>query len=90
MCCGSSRTANLPTRTISPASNIRPQPHPPAPRQRSYVAYFEYTGTTAMTVLGPGSGMTYRFPSPGSRLAIDLRDRAAIAKVPGLIEVHGL
>jgi hypothetical protein len=62
----------------------------PAPRQHSTVAYFQYSGKTAITVTGPVSGMRYRFPSPGSRLPVDIRDRAALAAVPGMVQVQSL
>jgi hypothetical protein len=54
------------------------------------VAYFEYTGKTAMTVLGPITGITYRFSGPGRRMAVDLRDRQSVAAIAQLHEVRGL
>lgn len=45
---------------------------------------FEYIGRTALTVFGPISGMPYRFNAPGSRLAVDPRDRPALAVIPVL------
>ena len=59
-------------------------------KQRSSVVYFEYTGKSAMTVVGPISGMTYRFPAPGSRAAVDLRDHRHVAAVPTLVQVRSL
>jgi hypothetical protein len=53
------------------------------------MATFEYQGRTALTVVGPGTGQTYRFPAPGARLAVDLRDRPGLATVPNLREVRG-
>jgi len=61
-----------------------------ASRQRRSVAYFEYAGKTALTVVGPVSGTRYRFVTPGSRVAVDLRDRKQVAAVPGLVEVGSL
>lgn len=99
MCCGKSRMGISQTRTPFPATRDRqaaaiPAPRQaaamPAPRQRSAVAYFQYSGKTAMTVIGPVSGLQYRFAYPGSRLPVDIRDRAAVAAVPGLMQVHGL
>lgn len=48
---------------------------------------FEYQGRTALTAVGPVTGKRYRFAATGSRVAVDLRDRAGIAAVPGLKEV---
>ncbi len=90
MCCGKNRTAISPSRTSSLAARGGQAAPPPAPRQRSSVAYFQYSGKTAMTVVGPVSGMRYRFPSSGSRLPVDIRDRTALAAVPGLVQVPGL
>ncbi|HKF50521.1 MAG TPA: hypothetical protein VKB38_24365 [Terracidiphilus sp.] len=61
----------------------------PAPR-RSAIVYFQYSGKTAITVNGPISGTRYRFPSPGCRLPVDIRDRAAIAAIPGMVQVQSL
>ena len=52
MCCGKNRTAVSQARVASPT---RPAAETPAGyplRQRNKVAYFEYTGKTALTVLG--------------------------------------
>jgi hypothetical protein len=43
---------------------------------------YEYVGATALTVIGPGSGLRYRFDRPGAALAVDPRDRAALDAVP--------
>ena len=47
-------------------------------------AIFEYIGRTALTVFGPISGTPYRFNALGSRLAVDPRDRPALAVIPVL------
>ena len=62
----------------------------PAVRQRSNAAFFEYTGKTGMTVIGPVTGATYRFSAPGSRVSVDLRDYGHVAKVPNLARVQSL
>jgi hypothetical protein len=81
MCnCGPRRVVPLPHRAATgalPAS----APAPVAPRAKPL---FEYVGRTALTVIGPASGLRYRFGSPGARLAVDPRDRAALAAVPQL------
>jgi hypothetical protein len=89
VCCGKNRTILSQTRT-SPATRRATQPSPAfTRRQPSYVAYFEYTGKASMTVVGPVSGMWYRFAAPRSRVAVDPRDRSALMAVPGLVQVQG-
>ena len=51
------------------------------------MATFEYTGSTGMTVVGPVSGVKYRFLSPGSRVQIHWRDVASMDAVPNLRRV---
>jgi hypothetical protein len=43
---------------------------------------FEYTGRTALNVVGPVSGVQYRFGRPGTRVTVDARDAAAFARMP--------
>ncbi len=75
-----------------------PAPGPPAPERgrtptqpprRIYYStvYFEYVGTTALTVESPKTGRRYRFDGPGARVEIDLRDRPWLASVPHLRQV---
>ena len=45
---------------------------------------FEYTGNTAMAVIGAVSRMRYTFIKPGARVQVDARDRASLAAVPHL------
>jgi len=45
---------------------------------------FEYTGLTALTVVGPATGTSYRFAHPGARLAVQAGDAQALARVPHL------
>jgi len=48
---------------------------------------FEYVGRTGATVVGPVSGVTYRFSGAGSRRRVDPRDRPGLARVPVLKHV---
>jgi hypothetical protein len=48
---------------------------------------FEYVGRTGLTVAGPVSGRRYRFEETGARVAVDPRDRPALAAVPMLRQV---
>jgi hypothetical protein len=62
---------------------------PAAGRRLRAMATFEYQGRTALTVVGPVTGQTYRFQAAGARLAVDLRDRPGLSAVPNLREVWG-
>jgi hypothetical protein len=79
MCCG--RSTKPTSRTPSLHSPTGGRTLEIAPRQ---VAWFEYRGATALTVVSPHTGATYRFASPGARVAVDPRDRAWVAFVPNL------
>jgi len=76
-CCGNHRrTATTATEGVRPDGGA-------SPRQLR-VRPLEYTGATALTVLGPATGRIYRFRAPGARLAVDPRDWAALARLPSL------
>ena len=45
---------------------------------------FEYTGKTALTIIGSVTGKTYRFSHPGDAQSIDLRDVAGMKMIPVL------
>ncbi|MDX1546155.1 MAG: hypothetical protein R3247_04170, partial [Rhodothermales bacterium] len=53
----------------------------------SEYAYFQYLGHTGLTVRGPRSGWTYRFDGPGAIVAVDPRDRRALAAIARLRQV---
>ena len=53
---------------------------------RSRVAYFEYFGGSTRIVTGV-SGLTYYFVGQRSLVAVDARDRRALARIPGLRKV---
>lgn len=55
--------------------------------KRSAYAYFQYLGTTGLTVHGPVSGKRYRFDGPGAITAVDPGDRRSVAAVPNLRQV---
>lgn len=88
MCCG--RNMN---QTAGPAKSPRTPPPiqvqpistmpSPAP-YRAVQPQFEYTGKTALTVVSPLTGKSYRFAQPGAQLSVDDRDRQWIAFIPNL------
>ncbi len=53
------------------------------------VDYFEYTGSTGMTVQGGFTKRIYRFDRPGARMAVDARDTASMRAVPRLRLLRG-
>jgi hypothetical protein len=55
-----------------------------------YAVYFEYVGSTGLTAFGSATKKKYRFDRPGSRLAVDPRDRPSLGKVPNLREVTSM
>jgi len=59
-------------------------PMPPARQSR---VFFEYTGRTGLTVIGPVTGRQYRFGRPGVRLEVDLKDRRSLTAVPNLRQI---
>jgi hypothetical protein len=83
-CCGNRRAiaASPAVRRLERPS--RPVVAPPAPRPP---VTFEYTGKTALTIVGPITRVTYRFPAPGARVSVDARDAGAVSAVPNVRRV---
>jgi hypothetical protein len=71
-CCGSAR---------SRSTNL-----PSMPQIRATLL-FEYTGNTALSIVGPGSRMAYRFDRPGARALVDRRDAIYFGRLPVLRQV---
>ena len=82
-CCGKLRTRTLPQQNAT-AGDGRQRPAPTVP-----LVQFEYGGATGLTAVGPVTGRRYRFERPRARVAVDSRDAAAMAAVPGLRQVKG-
>ena len=49
----------------------------------------EYFGSGALKALGHRTGRRYCFGGPGARVAVDVRDRPALAAIASLREVQG-
>ena len=75
MCCGNSRIPFRPG-----GAGRTPQAASPMPAAGT----FENIGRTGVTVVGPATGRRYHFRGPGSRLAVDPRDRASVAEIAQL------
>jgi hypothetical protein len=52
--------------------------------------YFQYIGVRTLTVIGPRTGRRYRFDTPGALVAVDGRDKQALAGVPTLRQVRAV
>jgi hypothetical protein len=79
-CCGQQRNALRSASAGETASSF-----PFATPANTYVpAEFEYTGATALTVIGPLTGRRYRFARTGARATVDGRDAYGLATVPVL------
>ena len=88
MCCGRSRTQFRGTTVNLPPPRLAPTVAGPNPSMARLAGEtFEYTGKTGLTVKGAVTGRLYRFDQPGSRLAVDPRDRPSIAAIPVLRRV---
>lgn len=85
MCnCGNKRNAFAapqPSRPGNPAM-IKPQPAKMWPE-----ASFEYTGNTALTVIGNVTGKRYRFSGKGDVQPVDYRDAGGMMRVPVLKKI---
>jgi hypothetical protein len=92
-CCGQKRQA-LRLRpqsheALGPAEEAPVLPDPPPTDAIPSGICFEYTGATAMTVIGAVTGRQYRFGWPTARLLVDPRDGRSLAAVPNLRVVSG-
>jgi hypothetical protein len=90
-CCGQKRQAQTPAG--SPTANPtldrqRPAVDPHAGPSPAATVELEYVGERTLVVMGQATRRTYRFAGRGARLSVDRRDRASLARVPGLREVE--
>ena len=80
MCnCGKKRTEYNQQSNVA-ASQIRTAT--PQMQQNNSNSIFEYTGKTALTVMGNITGRRYRFNRHGDLQSIDPRDAAGMMAVP--------
>jgi hypothetical protein len=84
-CCGKKREQFLAQGATSSPLGLPARPHPQFAQPPKVV--FQYSGRTAMVVIGPISGTRYRFQGPGGRVEVDPRDRRSLAVVPNLRQV---
>jgi hypothetical protein len=80
MCNCGSRSQRMAAAQIGASASGVPRPDP---RSRASLATVEfiYTGRTALTAVGPATGIVYRFIEPNARMQVDVRDAPAFAKI---------
>jgi len=82
MCnCGKNRTALKQQSNISQNNYQKAQT---SPMQIKPAVLFQYTGKTALTVVGNITRKSYRFKFPGDIQQIDVTDATAMTAVPVL------
>ncbi|MBV9963186.1 MAG: hypothetical protein JO072_13150 [Parafilimonas sp.] len=81
MCnCGKGRTS---LKHLNTAQNYQPQTHA-APAQTKPTVIFQYTGKTALTIIGNVTKRSYRFKFSGDIQHVDSNDAMAMKAVPVL------
>jgi hypothetical protein len=85
-CCGQKRAQQR--QTSSAFVHELTAPHASGSRFPMGMAYFEYIGPTAITVVGNATGRQYRFATPNVPVTVDARDRGSLARVSLLREVR--
>jgi hypothetical protein len=74
----------MPAGVSAPSS----KPALPAYGAPPSAAIFRYEGQESLTVIGPVTGRKYWFERNGAELAVDLRDRIAVTRVPNVRQVR--
>lgn len=67
---------------IGRSTNFRSMPHHHA------AVLLEYSGKSALNIVGPGSYIVYRFDRAGARALVDQRDLIYFAQIPVLRRVR--
>ena len=78
-CCGKGRSQITLTGATAGGAKAAPA--------NSMFQVYEYTGQTAMTVVGRTTGATYRFARPGARVQVDRRDFRSLSGVPNVRQI---
>ena len=78
-CCGS-RTMAYPVAAGSAGGSDTSRPRETS---RPNVV-FQYIGKTRLIVIGPVTGIQYRFRGPGAHAMVDVRDQWSLDRVPNL------
>ena len=83
-CCGQRRLTPGVKGSKRDAAGFSPTAHWAQRPSPVSIVHFEYIGKTALTVIGPITGKKYRFPQPGSKIAVDVADALSVATIPVL------
>lgn len=91
MCCGRKSGRSRPSiaTTRHASSSARGVGFSPPPGRQRAPVYFQYVGRTSLSVLGPITGIRYRFGGHRAVLPVDPRDGPSLAAVPNLRRVGG-
>jgi hypothetical protein len=87
-CCGNKREQLRQTIRAHPVPTPVERPSSQPQPERNSPVYFQYIGKTGLIVMGPWTHRRYYFDSPGAMVAVDRKDRRALAAIPTLKEVR--
>ena len=90
MCCGKKRALSRKKKRNQQVSKTEENTNIQPKQEHDSLAHFQYLGKTGLTVTAPRTRKRYRFDYPGAIVAIDPRDRRAMAAVSILrpVEKH--
>lgn len=84
MCnCGKKRSQLTQQPTIRNANNVQPS-QAPVYIQTKQSVMFEYTGKTALSVVGSITRKSYRFQFAGDKQYVDINDASGMMAIPVL------
>ncbi|MBC7886494.1 MAG: hypothetical protein H7Z13_01295 [Ferruginibacter sp.] len=86
MCnCGNKRQQFIAEKTFLQGNHQQADP----PKNKMWPdVYFEYTGSSALSVIGSITGSHYRFTQPGIVQTVDYRDSPGMMAIPVLQKVN--
>jgi hypothetical protein len=80
-CCGQKRSSlNKASYENFPVNQVQNE----GAEKKRFDSAIEYTGQSALTVIGSVTGKKYRFSHPGAVLLIDYRDASGMLAIPTL------
>ena len=88
-CCGEKRAESTRKSQADQKVDSTPRTSATSRPARNFVPSYQYVGKTALTVIGPRTGRTYRFDRPGAVVIVAPEDSRALAAVTILQRVSG-
>lgn len=85
-CCGRGTTTPAGAGSAGPSRKVGRQTSGDGRGERT--AYLRYTGPSYLTAIGPFTGRSYYFASPGAVLTVDPRDRRSLEAIPSLQRIR--